>query len=96
MRSAEELRAEARRLRQAVENVSDPASKQELAERALQLSLRAEELERSSEAPEIINANVKRYRAMLAAGIEDGQQQRIVEEMLRDAERMLAQAKVKP
>jgi len=94
--SQEELRAEARRLREAAKDVSDPATKQELAERALQLSLRAEEFERSREAPEILNANIKRYRAMLAAGIKDGQQKRIVEEMLLDAEKLLAQARVKP
>ena len=96
MGSADELRAEARRLREAVDNVADPAVKQELAARALELSLRAEEAERSREAPEILRANIARYRAMIASGIDDEQQKRIVQEMLRDAEEMLAQSTKRP
>ena len=96
MRSVVELRAEARRLRETMENVADPALKQELAARALDLSIRAEEIARSHEAPEILRMNISRYRSMLTAGIEDDQKKRIVQEMLRDAEELLAQVTAKP
>ena len=96
MRSVVELRAEARRLRETIENVADPALKQELAARALDLSIRAEEIARSHEAPEILRMNISRYRSMLAAGTDDDQRRRIVQEMLRDAEETLAPVTGKP
>ena len=96
MRSVVELRAEARRLRETIENVADPALKQELAARALDLSIRAEEIVRSQEAPEILPMNISRSRSMLAAGIDDEQKKRIVQEMLTDAEEVLAQVTGKP
>jgi len=96
MRSVVELRAEARRLRETIENVADPALKQELAARAPDLAIRAEEIARSHEAPEILRMNISRYRSMLAAGTDDDQRKRIVQEMLRDAEEMLAQVTGKP
>jgi hypothetical protein len=96
MRSVVELRAEARRLRETTENVADPALKQELAARALDLSIRAEEIARSHEAPEILPMNISRYRSMLAAGIDEDRKKRIVQEMLTDAEEMLAQVTGKP
>ena len=40
--------------------------------------------------------NISRYRSMLAAGTDDDQRKRIVQEMLRDAEEMLAQVTGKP
>lgn len=95
MLSTEELRAEARRLRDAVQNVSDPEMKRELATRALELAERAEAIAKSQKDPEIIRANVERYRQMLAAGIDDVLQKRIVEEMLSDAEQMLERTKHK-
>jgi hypothetical protein len=78
MRSIVELRAEARRLREMIQNVADPALKQELAARALDLSIRAEEIARSHEAPEILRMNISRYRSMLAASTDDDQRKRIV------------------
>jgi hypothetical protein len=96
MRSVVELRAEARRLREMIENLADPALKQELAARAVDLSIRAEEIARSHEAPEILRMNISRYRSMLAAGIDGDPKKRIVLEMLRDAEEMLAQVTGKP
>ena len=89
MKSAEELRIEARRLRDAADSVADPQLKAELAARALELSERAEAIANSVENPEIIRANIARYRAMLAAGIADAGQKKIVEEMLADAEALL-------
>lgn len=89
MDSAEELRAEARRLIEAANNFSDPELKKDLAARALALSERAEAIANSMEDPEIIRMNIARYRALLAAGNCDITQQKIVEEMLADAEAML-------
>ena len=66
--------------------MDDPA---ELAARAVKLAQRAEALDRQ-EAHEILRANIARYRRMLSAGFADEGQKRIVEEMLADAERMLA------
>jgi hypothetical protein len=40
--------------------------------------------------------NISRDRSMLAAGSDDDQRKRIVQEMLRDAEEMLAQVTGKP
>jgi hypothetical protein len=89
MVSVEELRAEARRLMEAIKNVADPQIKQQLASRAVELTQRAELLERSED-PEILRANIRRYQAMLRGGISDPDQRRIVEEMLADAEAILA------
>ncbi len=90
MATVEELRAEARRLRETVDNLSDPELKKQFAARALELSERAEAIERSQEDPQIVRSNVERYRSMLAAGIADPDQKRIVEDMLADAEAVLA------
>jgi hypothetical protein len=89
MQTAEELRAEARRLLEAANNISDPQLKKGLAARALALSERAEAIERSLEDPEIVRANIARYRSMLAGGLDDDQR-RIVEQMIADAEALLA------
>ena len=90
MKSAEELRAEVRRLRETLNNLSDPELKKELASRALALSERAEAIANSTEDPDIVRMNISRYRAMLEAGVSDAAQKKIVEEMLADAEAMLA------
>ena len=87
--SAEELRAEVRRLQEAISNITDPALKQELAARALQLSQEAEAIARMGGDPRIVQANIDRYRRMLAAGIDDEAQKQIVEELLRYAEERL-------
>ena len=89
MKSAEELRTEAHRLRETIRNISDPQLKIELASRALDLSERAEAIANSIEDPEIVRMNIARYQAMLAGGISDPSQRKIVEEMLADAETML-------
>jgi hypothetical protein len=89
MQSAEELRAEARRLMETVKDISDPRLKQELASRALALSQRAEAMTNWLDHPEILHTNIIRYRSMLAAGISDPDQRKILEEMIADAEEML-------
>jgi phage-related minor tail protein len=89
MKSAEELRAESRRLREAVKTLSDPQLKKELAARALDLAHRAEAIANSMKNPEIIMINIARYRSMLAAGISSESHKKIIEEMLADAETLL-------
>jgi hypothetical protein len=90
MKSAEELRAEARRLMDTVKNLSDPELKKALAERSLNLAHRAEAIAHSLEDPKLIVQNIARYRSMLAAGISSQTHRQIVDEMLADAETMLA------
>jgi hypothetical protein len=89
MRSAGELRVEAQRLREAAQNITDPATKRALAARALELAQQAEAIANSREHPEIIRANIERYRRMLAADPPTKDQKRIIEAMLQDAEEML-------
>jgi anti-sigma28 factor (negative regulator of flagellin synthesis) len=90
MTSVEELRAEARRLREASEKISDPQTKRELASRAFELAQRAEALANGVSDPEILRANIERYRSLLASGTLSIHQQRIVREMLDDAETLQA------
>ena len=90
MRPVEELRAEARRLLETANNISDPELKKELAIRALAISERAEAIANSIEHPDIIRMNISRFRSMLEIGITDASQKKIVEEMLADAEALLA------
>jgi hypothetical protein len=89
MKSAEELRAESRRLRETVKTLSDSQLKKELAARALDLAHRAEAIANSMENPKIIMMNIARYQSMLAAGVSSESHRQIVEEMLADAETLL-------
>jgi len=89
MVSAEELRAESRRLRETIKNVNHPALKQERAARALALAERAEAIANSSEDPDIFSANIERYRRMLSTGVNSKAQKQIIEETLNDAVEML-------
>ncbi len=91
MASIEELRAEARRLREAGESISDPQTKRELAARALELSERAEAMADGMGDPDILLANVDRYRSLLKSGTISSDQERVVREMLDDAETLLAE-----
>ena len=93
MTSIEELRAEARRLMQTADAISEPQTKQELAARALELSQRAEALEKATADPWILRANIDRYRSLLGSRTLSDDQTRIVEEMLADAERLLGNYK---
>jgi hypothetical protein len=94
MASIEELRAEARRLREAADNVSDLQTKRELASRALELSQRAEAMAAGMGNAEILRANIERYRSLLSSGHHSGnlsdEQRQLVTEMLDDAEALLA------
>lgn len=96
MDSVEELRAEARRLRDAANTISDSETRKELALRAFELSRRAEALESGMIDPEILGANVERYRSLLALGSLSDEQKRIVEHMLAEAEALLAHPEKEP
>ena len=89
--SAEELSAKVRRLIEAANNTSfDPFLKEKLAERAFQLSIRAEAIANSTEDPETIEMNIRRYQHMLAGGLSDETHRKFIEEMLADAETLLS------
>jgi hypothetical protein len=88
--SAENLRAEARQLLNEVKNAPDCETKRQLAINAFALSQRAEVLTVWRENPAIISLNAERYRTMLAQGIDDAAQRRLLEEMLADARAALA------
>src|SRR4051812_5720040 len=94
MRSAEELRAESRRLRETIKTISNPVLKQQLASQALDLAMRAEAIADSSQNLEILRSNIERYRRMLLAGNGTSEaQKQTIEKMLRDAEEILRNEK---
>jgi hypothetical protein len=84
------LRSEARRLRERAKTATDPDVKQKLAARAFDLAQRAEAIAMWQENPKILYHSIERYRAMLAAGIADAGQRRIIEQILRDADQLAA------
>ena len=88
MRSAEELRADALRLRESLAGITDPALKEELASQSLELSQRAEALARLVADPDGIRAEIERYRRKLTSCIDDARRQTI-ERMVQDAEELL-------
>jgi hypothetical protein len=86
----EKLRAEARRLIETATNSSETQLRLESAERALRLAERAEAIANSMEDPEIIEMNIRHYKRMLAGGITDEPHREAVDEMLADAQTLLA------
>ena len=84
------LRSEARRLREMAKTAADPGLKQKLAAQALDLAQRAEVIARWQENPGKPAPDIERYRARLAAGIDDAGQRQIIEQILRDAEQLAA------
>ena len=95
-KSADELRAEVRRLLETMNKISDPALKQELAGRAFLLAQEAEQIEELPEDPNIIRVNIDSYRRRLSAGIDDPLHKQIIEELLRYAEEMLQRVSHNP
>src|SRR3954451_1787329 len=89
MNSAEGLRAEARRLREAIKNTSDPALKQQFAAQAFELAMRAEIIAKSSEDPDFLRTNIARYRRMLSVDDATIAEQRLIEAALSDADELL-------
>ena len=94
MNSAEGLRAEARRLREAIKNTSDPALKQQFAAQAFELAMRAEIIAKSFEDPDFLHTNIARYRRMLS--VDDAKtiaERRLIEAALSDADELLQATK---
>ena len=93
MNSAEGLRAEARRLREAIKNTSDPALKQQFAAQAFELAMRAEIIAKSSEDPDFLRTNIARYRRMLSVDDATIAERRLIEAALSDADELLQATK---
>src|SRR5215212_8307206 len=93
MNSAEGLRTESRRLREAIKNTSDPALKQKFAAQAFELAIRAEIIARSSEDPDFLRTNIARYRRLLSVDDATIAEQRLIEAALSDAEELLQATK---
>ena len=94
MNSAEGLRAEARRLREAIKNASDPALKQQFAGQAFELAMRAEIIAMSSEDLDFLRTNIARYQRMLS--VDDAKtiaERRLIEAALSDADELLQATK---
>ena len=91
----DEFQAEVRRLREAISDISDPGLKHELAERALQLAQQAQEIAQLPEDPEMLRANINRYRRILADTA--GQlHKKILRELLQLAEERLQRVSKEP
>ena len=85
MRSAEQLRAEVRRLHRAISTTLDPAQRRDDAERALELAQQAEIIESLSDDVEGLWRSIAHYDNMLAA--TQGQRKRqVLAQLLQDAE----------
>ena len=85
MRSPEQLRAEVRRLHRAISTTLDPAQRRDDAERALELAQQAEIIESLPDDVEGLCVTIARYSNMLAA-TEDERKQRVLAQLLQDAE----------
>src|SRR5437763_9267975 len=96
VKSADELRAEVRRLLETMNKISDPALKQELAGRAFLLAQEAEQIEELPEDPNFIRVNIDSYRRRLSAGIDDPLHKQIIEQLLRYAEEILQRVSHNP
>ena len=95
MRSPEQLRAEVRRLHLTIRNTVDQEQRQVLAERALELAQQAEIIENLPNDPEGLRLKIAQHRHMLSgAGSEP--RQRMVAQLLRDAEDKLQRVSNQP
>ena len=90
MRSPEQLRAEVRRLHLTIRNMADPEHRRIIAERALELAQQAEAIAKFPNDVEGLCVTIAHYSNMLAA-IEDQAKQRVLAELLQDAEDKLQQ-----
>ena len=90
MRSPEDLRAEVRRLHLMLRTTLDHAARQKLAAQALELAQQAEAIVSLPDDVEGLCVRIAQYRHMIAdAGKEP--KQRVVAQLLRDAEDKLEQ-----
>jgi len=85
MRSPDELRAEVRRLHLMLRTTMEPVEKRNLAARALELAQQAEAIESFPDDVEGLRVRIAQYRHMLDRA-DDEPKQRVVAQLLRDAE----------
>jgi hypothetical protein len=90
MRSPEELRADVGRLLEEVQRTEDVALRRHLAARALELAQQAEAIDSLPDDVEGLRLRIAQYRHMLDRA-ESEPKQRVVAELLRDAESKLRQ-----
>jgi endonuclease/exonuclease/phosphatase (EEP) superfamily protein YafD len=91
MRPAEQLRAEVRgRLHRAISTTLDPAQRRDDAERALELAQQAEIIESLPDDVEGLCVTIVHYSNMLVA-TADQRKQRVLAELLQDAEDKIQQ-----
>jgi hypothetical protein len=90
MRSPEELRAEVRRLHSVLATTSYPAERRDLAAQALELAQQAEAIVNLPDDAEGLRLRIAQYRHMLDRA-EAEPKQRVVAQLLRDAEAKLRQ-----
>src|SRR5215471_7607504 len=88
MRCPEELRAEVRRLHLMLRTTLDPAARRDLAAQALELAQQAEAIESLPDDVEGLRLRIAQYRHMLDRA-DNEPKQRVVAQLLRDAERKL-------
>ena len=90
MPSAENLRAEVRRLLREAQGFIDPKLKQELASHAFELAQRAERIDVLVADPGRLEGEIARYHSRLRDASLSPAQRRIVRDALADAEPLLA------
>ena len=90
MRSPEQLRTEVRRLHLAILSTVDAAQRQDLAARALELAQQAEAIDSLPDDVEGLRVRIAHYRHMLVRA-DNEPKQRVVAQLLRDAEEKLQQ-----
>jgi hypothetical protein len=90
MRSPEQLRAEVSRLVDQIQRTKEVSLRQSLAARALELAQEAEAIASLPEDVEGLRLRIAQYRHMLAR-TESEPKQRVVAQLLRDAEDKLQQ-----
>jgi hypothetical protein len=90
MRSPEQLRAEVSRLVDQIQRTKEVSLRQSLAARALELAQEAEAIASLPQDAEGLRLRIAQYRHMLARA-ESEPKQRVVAELLRDAEDKLRQ-----
>ena len=81
----DKLRAEVRRLHRTIKTTLDPAVRRDLAAQALELAQQAEAIESLPDDVEGLRVRIAQYRHMLGRA-ESEPKQRVVAQLLRDAE----------
>ena len=95
MRSPDQLRAEVHRLHLKLLNTADPALRQEIAKRALELAQQAEAIESLPSDVEGLCVSIAHYSSRLAAE-RDQHGQRALAELLQAVEEKLEQVSSQP